>query len=781
MRRLGLFLSLFLIYIIPNVVYSKGSMYMAKAHLYPKPHKIYVGGLSADEKRCFEFALKQWIMYDKAPTATTTKDENNDNPNRTNKHVMAAGPCHNTGNAHIKVGTGKNRKTIYVGRSSRSFSKTEQQYMKDRYGDMSPFHRDGEPVKDPTTPGGRSEWFTSDPAKAHMKVVEKDRIPGYSDGCLGKADYDVIWVNAQKQFAWKSVQKPEDVDRTAELCVRKAPKPPKTYCYPSDTNGDGWITNADAPCPPNTIDYYQLLKHELGHFFSFLHEGKDFTEHTDGEPEHCCPGGVNELNSPYHEGGCEHGKDGEDEEHEGRMYFHSDRPGGHGGFDIWFSVWDSDFSQWGPPQNCGGAINTPYDEIDPHSTFGDVMLYFASNKPGGLGGFDLYYATHLDTATWDSVGTLQGLNSPANEFDPHEWSDQVFLFTSNRTGGWGNNDIWAATLLDTFNFLWAPPQNLGPNINTIANEEDPYLGELDATGNTGVLYFASNRPDTASAATSASSAATGYGGYDIHYALLTGGVWGGAVNIGPPVNTPDNEKEPVWDTRGNLLYYQSDIGIGMGGFDILVSPNVKPRPSVTWLYDGRGDPGDTVTVGYIVKNEGMIPLGIMPVVTTDKSWAYSADPSSFLLSPGEEMEYEIAVEIPDTNGLGEVMHIGLTAVAGPVSRSDTAQVWSGGPTSIDKPQAPFRYELRQNYPNPFNPTTTIAYALAEPTFVKLRVYDVSGRLVRTLVDREREEPGDKRALWNGRDNTASEVASGIYFYRLETKGFVQTRKMVLLR
>lgn len=85
------------------------------------------------------------------------------------------------------------------------------------------------------------------------------------------------------------------------------------------------------------------------------------------------------------------------------------------------------------------------------------------------------------------------------------------------------------------------------------------------------------------------------------------------------------------------------------------------------------------------------------------------------------------------------------------------------------------YALDQNYPNPFNPATTIRFALPQESFVKLRVYDVSGNVVAELVNEVRQ------AGVHREDFVASSLASGIYFYRLEAKGFVQSRKLVLLK
>jgi uncharacterized membrane protein len=86
-----------------------------------------------------------------------------------------------------------------------------------------------------------------------------------------------------------------------------------------------------------------------------------------------------------------------------------------------------------------------------------------------------------------------------------------------------------------------------------------------------------------------------------------------------------------------------------------------------------------------------------------------------------------------------------------------------------------------NYPNPFNPSTTIRFEVAERGRVTLRIYNVSGQLVRTLLD-DVVEPGVEHLTnWNGRDDRGRAVASGVYFVRLDAAGFAETRKMVLLR
>mgnify|MGYP001813377118 FL=1 len=88
--------------------------------------------------------------------------------------------------------------------------------------------------------------------------------------------------------------------------------------------------------------------------------------------------------------------------------------------------------------------------------------------------------------------------------------------------------------------------------------------------------------------------------------------------------------------------------------------------------------------------------------------------------------------------------------------------------------------LHQNYPNPFNPTTVIRFDLPRPANVSLRVYNVKGELVSTLIDGRLAE-GSREVTWNATDDRGRRVASGVYFYRLSAGDIIQTKKMILLR
>lgn len=90
------------------------------------------------------------------------------------------------------------------------------------------------------------------------------------------------------------------------------------------------------------------------------------------------------------------------------------------------------------------------------------------------------------------------------------------------------------------------------------------------------------------------------------------------------------------------------------------------------------------------------------------------------------------------------------------------------------------YELKQNYPNPFNPSTIIRYSVVSPSSVSLKIYDVLGREVKTLVNQEQIN-GVYQVNWNGDDSLGNKVTSGVYFYRIDAGTFSDVKKMLLVK
>jgi len=103
------------------------------------------------------------------------------------------------------------------------------------------------------------------------------------------------------------------------------------------------------------------------------------------------------------------------------------------------------------------------------------------------------------------------------------------------------------------------------------------------------------------------------------------------------------------------------------------------------------------------------------------------------------------------------------------------------PVEIDaKFVIPQNFKLSQNYPNPFNSTTTFNFQIPKLSIVSIKVYDILGQEVKTLVD-EKLEPNFYSVTWDGSDNINMEVASGIYFYCMEITNFVMVKKALFLK
>jgi hypothetical protein len=105
--------------------------------------------------------------------------------------------------------------------------------------------------------------------------------------------------------------------------------------------------------------------------------------------------------------------------------------------------------------------------------------------------------------------------------------------------------------------------------------------------------------------------------------------------------------------------------------------------------------------------------------------------------------------------------------------------WTSG---VENPlPIPLRDDVGSCYPNPFNPRTRIQFGLVAPASVDLKIYDLQGRLIRTLIAGELLGAGNHEADWKGRDARGAEVAAGVYIYRLVTDRFSSSRTMTLVK
>jgi Tol biopolymer transport system component len=228
-----------------------------------------------------------------------------------------------------------------------------------------------------------------------------------------------------------------------------------------------------------------------------------------------------------------------------RLYFSSDRSGGYGGYDIWYSNYSGG---WQPATNFGSVVNTAANERAPmYFEAGNMELYYASNRSGGAGGFDIYRTIYTG-GTWQPPVRQTPLCSAGDDTQPYLLnSPRRCFFSSNRSGGSGGYDIYLSTYSGG---NWSTPVNLGAAVNTSADEISPTFNGAFTT-----LFFSSNR-------------AGGLGDYDIYTAHPVGNSWGNVANIGSPINTTGFEGTPGINDAGTQLYFASNRSAGYGGYDI---------------------------------------------------------------------------------------------------------------------------------------------------------------------------------------------------------------------
>jgi len=198
--------------------------------------------------------------------------------------------------------------------------------------------------------------------------------------------------------------------------------------------------------------------------------------------------------------------------------------------------------------------------------------------------------------------------------------------------------------------------------------------------------------------------------------------------------------------------------------------------------------------GYSIDNIAPeVPEGLIAVVLDDGiqlSWDLSNDEDFqfFILekSTDEGFADPQTIESIDTSyfdteyTLNEVNYYRLAAADHAGNISEYSDVVNAAVLSIDVNLIPEVYALHQNYPNPFNPTTTLRYDLPEDASVSIIIFDVMGRMVRSLINNE-QSAGYHSIRWDTTNDQGETVSAGMYIYMIRAGNFIQTKKMVLLK
>ncbi len=155
-------------------------------------------------------------------------------------------------------------------------------------------------------------------------------------------------------------------------------------------------------------------------------------------------------------------------------------------------------------------------------------------------------------------------------------------------------------------------------------------------------------------------------------------------------------------------------------------------------------------------------------------------------SGNQSMFVHHSINLRDRFQTGEVIFVRFRLYSDPAVVAwgwaiDNLEIQTSTTVVENEEDSPRVFNLAQNYPNPFNPSTNITYDLARDTPVNLKIYNLAGQLVRTLVNHVRQNAGTHTVSWKGEDDEGMIVASGVYLYRVEAGDFVDSRKMILLR
>jgi hypothetical protein len=425
------------------------------------------------------------------------------------------------------------------------------------------------------------------------------------------------------------------------------------------------------------------------------------------------------------------------------------------GWDIYANYSTDDGLTWQPSDtrlDTGDAPGASSSDLVDLACIGRRVFAVWEDARNGLS--DVYYNSSTDNgATWQGdqridadfiagghnstsprISVQQGYVYIAYEDDRHGYSDVYFRYSLNYGASWYPRDI----RLDTGDFAGAYG-SVSPRITS--DGTNVYALWIDGRNGISDIYFNSS--------------------------VNNGISWRDGPDDGDIMLTRSDDGGATWNPPVRV---NNDV-TNRGQFQPWIDVKPDGTIDVVW-YDRRNDGNDSWLDVYIgtSRNRGQ------SFINSRVSDVNFGPPPAPTVWPWPWMGEYMGIDVDST----------YAYIAWTDTRLNDLDIYFDrfeNPTSTgvsSRPAVPREDYLSQNFPNPFNPSTTIAFGLSTGGHVSLRIYDVSGKLVRIVSEGQRPA-GHYEVVWDGKDKNGEPVASGLYFSRLIATGFSQTRKMVLLK
>lgn len=393
-------------------------------------------------------------------------------------------------------------------------------------------------------------------------------------------------------------------------------------------------------------------------------------------------------------------------------------------------------------------------------TDGTGNVYVTGSSVGSVTNYD--YAT----IKYDPAGVqlwVQRYSGPGNSFDSPsslavDASGNVYVAGYSTGVGTGYDCLtvkYNSSGVQQWEQRYNGPGNSSDNINSMA---------VDGSGNVYIAGFIGGN---------------GTGNDCITIKYNTSGVQQWMQTYNGPGNSYDNARSLAIDASGNVYITGYSAGVSSGADFTTIKYNSSGVQQWLQTYNGPGN-SDEDANSLVLDPQGNVYItGYSAGSGSDYDYAtikYNSQGAQQWVQryngPGNSYDEARTVAI-DTSG-----NVYVTGTSrGTTTRRDYATIKYSQTIGIQtiSSEIPSDYSLEQNYPNPFNPVTNIKFSVSKPGLVKLRVFDISGREIAELVNQNMNS-----GSYNY-DFNASHLSSGVYFYRLETEGYSNVRKMILVK